>query len=155
MQLLKPTTLAPIFAFIGAILFVFFKAPGKRNIGQILVGFGVLFTGMFTMENAVAPLKDSPLFLKLFSSLQNPILGILAGALVTIAIQSSSASVGILQALSTTGAVTWGSAIPIILGQNIGTCSTPLIASIGCPPRVPKRAASFTFISISSALWFL
>ncbi len=140
LQLLKPTTIAPVFAFAGAILFVFLKTPSKRNIGQILIGFGILFTGMFTMESSVAPLKDSPLFLKLFASLENPILGIIAGALVTIAIQSSSASVGILQALSTTGVVTWGSAIPIILGQNIGTCSTPLIASIGAS-KGAKRAA--------------
>ena len=155
LQLLKPTPLAPIFAFIGAILFVFFKAPGKRNIGQILVGFGVLFTGMFTMENAVAPLKDSPLFLKLFSSLQNPILGILAGALVTIAIQSSSASVGILQALSTTGAVTWGSAIPIILGQNIGTCSTPLIASIGASKGAKRAAFVHLYFNIIGTVVFM
>ncbi len=155
LQLLKPTTLAPVFAFIGAILFVFFKAPGKRNIGQILVGFGVLFTGMFTMETAVAPLKDSPLFLELFSSLQNPILGVLAGMLVTIAIQSSSASVGILQALSTTGVVTWGSAIPIILGQNIGTCSTPLIASIGASKGAKRAAIVHLYFNIIGTLLFM
>lgn len=140
MKLLKPTTIAPVVAFIGAILYVFFKAPKRRNIGQILIGFGILFTGMASMETAVAPLRESQLFLSLFAKLQNPILGIIAGALVTVAIQSSSASVGILQALSTTGAVTWGSAIPIILGQNIGTCSTPLIASIGAS-KGAKRAA--------------
>lgn len=140
LQFLKPTTIAPVVAFVGAILYVFLKSPKKHNIGQILMGFGILFTGMSTMESAVAPLRESETFLMLFSKLQNPILGIIAGALVTVAIQSSSASVGILQALSTTGAVTWGSAIPIILGQNIGTCSTPLIASIGAS-KGAKRAA--------------
>ncbi len=111
--LLKPSTFSPIVAFIGAVLFVFFKSPKKRNIGQICMGFGILFTGMFTIEAGVSSLKDSPLFVQLFSSLENPILGVLAGTLVTVAIQSSSASVGILQALSSTGVVTWGSAIPI------------------------------------------
>ena len=89
LTMLKPSTFSPLVAFAGAILFVFFKSPKKRNIGQIMMGFGILFTGMFTMEAAVAPLKDSPFFVQLFSSLQNPILGVLAGALVTVAIQSS------------------------------------------------------------------
>ena len=140
MEFLKPSTIAPILAFVGAILFVFVKAPRKRNLGQILLGFGILFSGMFAMEAAVYPLRESEMFINFFTKLENPILGILAGTFVTIMIQSSSASVGILQALSTTGVVTWGSAIPIILGQNIGTCSTPLIASIGAS-KGAKRAA--------------
>ena len=140
LQILKPTTLAPAAAFIGALLFMFGKSIKRKNIGSILLGFGILFTGMFAMEQAVAPLRESPWFIELFSGLQNPFLGILAGTLVTAVIQSSSASVGILQALTVTGVVTWGSAIPIILGQNIGTCATGLIASSGAS-RSAKRVA--------------
>ena len=155
LTLLKPSTFSPVVAFAGAVLFVFMKDPKKRNIGQIFMGFGILFTGMFTMESAVAPLKDSPLFIQLFSQLQNPFLGVLAGALVTVAIQSSSASVGILQALSSTGVVTWGSAIPIILGQNIGTCSTPLIASIGSSTAAKRSAVVHLYFNIIGTALFL
>ena len=115
LQMLKPSTFAPIVAFAGAILFVFFKKPSKRNIGQILMGFGILFTGMLTMETAVAPLKDSAFFIRVFTTLENPLLGVLVGLLATVAIQSSSASVGVLQALSSTGVVTFGNAFPLSL----------------------------------------
>ena len=155
LTMLKPSTFSPIVAFVGAVLFVFFKSPKKRNIGQICMGFGILFTGLFTMENAVAPLKDSPLFVQLFTQLQNPVLGVLAGALVTVAIQSSSASVGILQALSSTGVVTWGSAIPIILGQNIGTCSTPLIASMGASTAAKRSAIVHLYFNVIGTAVFL
>lgn len=155
LSFVKPENLAPIVAFIGAILYVFIKAPKKRNIGQILMGFGLLFTGMTTMTTAVAPLQDSPLFIKLFTGLQNPLLGIIAGALVTVAIQSSSASVGILQALSSTGIVTWGSAIPIILGQNIGTCSTPLIASIGASKAAKRSAIVHLYFNVIGTVLFM
>ena len=155
LTLLKPSTFSPIVAFIGAVLFVFLKSPKKRNIGQICMGFGILFTGLFTMENAVAPLKDSPLFVQLFSQLENPILGVLAGALVTVAIQSSSASVGILQALSSTGVVTWGSAIPIILGQNIGTTSTSLLASIGTSTGAKRSAMVHVYFNLIGTAFFL
>lgn len=148
LQLLKPSTFAPVVAFIGAILFVFLKSPKKRNIGQIMMGFGILFTGMFTMERSVSALRDSELFVTLFTSLQNPILGVLAGTLVTVAIQSSSASVGILQALSSTGLVTWSSAIPIILGQNIGTCSTPLLASVGASKAAKRSAVVHLYFNV-------
>ena len=153
--LLKPSTFRPIVAFIGAVLFVFFKSPKKRNIGQICMGFGILFTGMFTIEAGVSSLKDSPLFVQLFSSLENPILGVLAGTLVTVAIQSSSASVGILQALSSTGVVTWGSAIPIILGQNIGTTSTSLLASIGTSTAARRSAMVHVYFNIIGTVIFL
>ena len=155
LTMLKPSTFSPIVAFVGAVLFVFLKSPKKRNIGQICMGFGILFTGLFTMENAVAPLKDSPLFVQLFTQLQNPVLGVLAGALVTVAIQSSSASVGILQALSSTGVVTWGSAIPIILGQNIGTCSTPLIASMGASTAAKRSAVVHLYFNVIGTAVFL
>ncbi len=142
LTMLKPSTLAPAVAFAGMILYLFVKNGKKKNIGQIMLGFGVLFSGMFAMEDAVRPLRESPLFEEMFSSLQNPLFGILAGALVTAAIQSSSASVGILQALTVTGIVTWSSAVPIILGQNIGTCVTGLLASIGAT-KAAKRVAFF------------
>lgn len=155
MEFCKPDTFAPLVAFAGAILYVFIKAPKKRNIGQIMMGFGLLFTGMGIMTSSVEPLRDSPLFIQLFTSLQNPILGVLAGMLVTIAIQSSSASVGILQALSSTGVVTWGSAIPIILGQNIGTCSTPLIASVGASKAAKRSAVVHLYFNVIGSLVFL
>ena len=155
MELCKPDTFAPLVAFIGAILFVFFKAPKKRNIGQIMVGFGLLFTGMGIMTTSVEPLRESALFIKLFTSLQNPVLGVLAGILVTVAIQSSSASVGILQALSSTGLVTWGSAIPIILGQNIGTCSTPLMASVGASKAAKRSAVVHLYFNVIGTLAFM
>lgn len=120
MTIIQPKTFSPVVAFVGMILYVFYKAPKKRNMGQIMMGFGILFTGMFQMESAVAGLRESELFVNLFTKLQNPVLGLLAGLAVTVAIQSSSASVGILQALSSTGVVTWGNAFPIILGTHIG-----------------------------------
>ncbi len=155
LQLLKPATIAPVFAFIGAFLFMFSERPRRRDIGQALVGFGVLFTGMFTMEDAVRPLRESELFVQLFSTLSNPILGVLAGALVTAVIQSSSASVGILQALSTTGIISWSTAIPIILGQNIGTCITPMMASIGANKAAKRSAFCHLYFNIIGTTVFL
>lgn len=155
LQLLKPSTFAPLVAFAGAVLFVFFKTQKKRNAGQIMMGFGMLFTGMQIMEQAVYPLRHSELFIKLFTQLQNPVLGVLAGILVTVAIQSSSASVGILQALSSTGVVTWSSAIPIILGQNIGTCSTPLMASVGASKGAKRSAVVHLYFNIIGTLVFM
>lgn len=155
MQLLKPSSFAPLVAFVAAVLIMFFKAPRKRNVGQILMGFGLLFIGMNTMTASVKPLSDSPLFAQLFTSLQNPVLGVLAGTLVTVAIQSSSASVGILQALSSTGLVTWGSAIPIILGQNIGTCSTPIIASMGASRAAKRSAVVHLYFNIIGTFVFM
>ncbi len=155
LRLLKPSTLAPALAFAGMLFYVFMKSAKKKNIGQILLGFGILFSGMFAMEGAVMPLRDSPLFVSWFSELQNPFLGILAGALVTALIQSSSASVGILQALTVTGAVTWGSAIPIILGQNIGTCATGLIASVGASKAAKRVAYCHLYFNIVGSLLFV
>ncbi len=153
--LLKPSTIAPVFACIGAFLFMFSESPKKRDIGQALVGFGVLFTGMFTMEDAVRPLRESELFVELFSSLENPILGVIAGALVTAAIQSSSASVGILQALASTGIISWSAAIPIILGQNIGTCITPMLASIGASKTAKRSAFSHLYFNVIGTTVFM
>lgn len=140
MTLIQPKTFSPVVAFIGCIFYVFMRNAKRKNIGQIMLGFGILFTGMNLMDTGVAPLRDSEMFQNLFLSMTNPILGILVGVLVTVAIQSSSASVGILQALSSTGLVTFGSAIPIILGAHIGTAFTPLL-TIGGSSKDGKRAA--------------
>lgn len=154
-QLLSPTNLAPMLLCVGAVLFVFLKSPRKRDWGQIAIGIGLLFTGMETMMAAVSGLQDSPLFARLFATLQNPILGLLAGALITVAVQSSTASVGILQALSSTGLVTWGSAIPIILGQNIGTTSTSLIASVGTSKAAKRTAMVHVYFNVIGSIVFM
>lgn len=139
-SLLKPSSFTPILALIGIILYMFLKSSKKKDLGQILLGFAILMFGMETMSGAVSPLKDVPEFQEILLMFSNPILGVLAGAILTAIIQSSSASVGILQALSSTGQITFGTAIPIILGQNIGTCVTALISSIGAN-KGAKRAA--------------
>ena len=140
LTLVQPKTFSPVVAFIGCILYVFVRNAKKKNIGQILLGFGILFTGMNLMDTGVSPLKESAFFQNLFVSMTNPILGVLVGLVVTVLIQSSSASVGILQALSSTGLVTFGSAIPVILGAHIGTAFTPLL-TIGGSSKDGKRAA--------------
>ncbi len=146
LTMLKPSTFSPIAA--GAVLFVFLKSPKKRNIGQICMGFGILFTGLFTMENAAAPLKDSSL-VQLFTQLQNPVLGVLVGALVTVAIQSSSASVGILQALS--GPVpTWAAPSPSSWARTSAPAPRRSSPPWARPPR-QNAAPSCTFTSTSSA----
>ncbi|MEG0894793.1 MAG: Na/Pi symporter, partial [Oscillospiraceae bacterium] len=118
LKLFKPTTLAPIIAIIGIIILMTAKKNKRKIVGEIMLGFGVLFNGMFIMTDAVAPLSNSPVFRQLFATLSNPLLGILAGVLVTAVIQSSSASVGILQAIASSGAITYSAAFPIIMGQN-------------------------------------
>ena len=130
-SLLKPTSFTPILAIIGVMINMISKNEKKKNIGSILLGFSVLMFGMDSMSTAVAPLKDVPEFTQILTMFKNPILGVLAGAILTAIIQSSSASVGILQALSMTGSISVAAAFPIILGQNIGTCVTALISSIG------------------------
>ena len=129
--MLKPTSFTPILALIGIIFYLFLKDSKKKDSGLILLGFSVLIFGMDYMTSAVKPLASVPEFQQILLLFSNPILGVLAGALLTAVIQSSSASVGILQALSSTGQVTFGTAFPIILGQNIGTCVTALISSVG------------------------
>ncbi len=130
-QLCKPANFTPVLALIGIVFTMAAKSDSKKNIGNILLGFAVLMFGMETMSAAVEPLKDVEAFTNILTMFQNPILGVLAGAVLTAVIQSSSASVGILQALSSTGKITFGAAIPIIMGQNIGTCVTALISCIG------------------------
>ncbi len=140
MTLIQPKTFAPVVAFIGMVFYVFLKNAKRKNIGQILLGFGILFTGMSLMDTGVAPLKESAAFQQLFVTISNPFLGLLVGLVATVLIQSSSASVGILQALTSTGLVTFGSAIPIILGAHIGTAFTPLL-TVGGSSKDGKRAA--------------
>ena len=139
-QMLKPTSFSPILALIGVVFYVFCKDGKKKDTGMILLGFATLMFGMDTMSGAVSSLRDETWFQNMFIMFQNPILGVLAGAVLTGIIQSSSASVGILQALSTTGQITMGAAIPIIMGQNIGTCATALLSSVGTNKNA-RRAA--------------
>ena len=153
-QLLKPTSFTPILALIGIIFTMFSKSQKKKDTGVILLGFATLMFGMDTMSAAVSGLKDVPAFQQLFVTFSNPILGVLAGAILTAIIQSSSASVGILQALSATGAVSMGAAIPIIMGQNIGTCITAILSSFGTNKNA-KRAAlvHLSFNVIGTIVW--
>ena len=139
-KLLKPTSFTPILALIGIINYLFCKNDKKKDTGLILLGFATLMFGMDTMSGAVAGLKDVPAFTNLFLAFKNPVLGVLAGAVLTGIIQSSSASVGILQALAVTGQVSYAAAIPIIMGQNIGTCVTAMLSSIGTNKNA-RRAA--------------
>ena len=139
-QLLKPASFTPVLALIGIIFYMFCKDTRKKDTGLILLGFTTLMFGMETMSGAVAGLRDVPAFANLFLAFTNPLLGVLVGALVTAVLQSSSASVGILQALSVTGGVSYAAAIPIIMGQNIGTCVTALLSSVGTNKNA-RRAA--------------
>lgn len=155
LMLLKPTTLAPVVGIIGILMVMAGKKQKYKTLGEILLGFCILFTGMFNMEAAVSPLSESPEFANLFASFSNPVIGVLVGAGVTAIIQSSSASIGILQALSSTGIITWSSAIPIILGQNIGTCITPILASIGASKNAKRTAAVHLSFNIIGTCVFL
>jgi phosphate:Na+ symporter len=141
MKMLKPTNFAPIVALIGIILIMVSRRSRRKDIGGVMVGFSVLMYGMQLMSEAVSPLGDMPGFTSMLTAFQNPILGVIVGAVFTGLIQSSAASVGILQALALTGAISFGMAIPIIMGQNIGTCVTALLSSIGVN-RSAKRVAA-------------
>ena len=154
LQLLKPTSFTPILALIGIGFYMFTKSAKKKDIGMILLGFATLMFGMDTMTDSVAGLKEVPEFQQLFIMFKNPILGVLAGAILTGIIQSSSASVGILQALAATGAVSYGAAIPIIMGQNIGTCVTALISSVGTAKNARRAAlVHLSFNIIGTVIW--
>ena len=155
LKLLKPSSFSPILALIGIILLMFCKSEKKKNIGTILIGFAILMTGMDQMSAAVKPLKDVPEFTNILLMFSNPILGMLAGLVLTAVIQSSSASVGILQALCVTGAVPFGTALPIIMGQNIGTCVTAIISSIGTSKNAKRAAAVHLFFNIIGTAVFM
>ena len=153
-QLLKPTSFTPVLALIGVVFYVFLKDGKKKDTGMILLGFATLMFGMDTMSDAVSGLKDVPQFQQLFLMFQNPILGTLAGAVLTAIIQSSSASVGILQALAVTGSVSYGAAIPIIMGQNIGTCITAMLSGVGATKNAKRTAlVHLSFNVIGTAVW--
>ncbi len=155
-QLLKPANFAPIFAVVGVILTMFLKKKKSHDVAGILIGFGILMAGMETMSGAVEPLADMPWFQNMFILFQNnPILGVLVGALLTGIIQSSSASVGILQALSLSGGITFNAAVPIILGQNIGTCITALLSCVGTKTDAKRAAVVHFFIKIIGTILFL
>lgn len=154
LKLLKPDSFTPVLALVGILFTMFSKSNKKKDMGTILLGFAVLMQGMSTMSDSVSGLADVPAFRNIFLMFENPILGVLAGAVLTAIIQSSSASVGILQALSATGAVSMGAAIPIIMGQNIGTCITAILSSFGTN-RNAKRTAMvhLSFNVIGTIVW--
>lgn len=147
-SMLKPSSFAPILALIGIVLIMFFKSDKKKTVGNILLGFALLMLGMTSMSDAVEGLKDVPEFTSILTKFTNPILGVLAGIILTTVMQSSSASVGVLQALSSTGAVTVSAAFPIILGQNIGSCTTVLISSIGTSKNAKRTAGAHLVFNV-------
>lgn len=155
LKLLSPTTLAPFIAAVGLIIFMLSKKDSGKTIGEILIGVGILFTGMNSLTEAVSPLSELQAFRDLFATLKNPILGIIVGAVVTILLQSSSASVGILQTISTTGVLTFSAAFPIIMGQNIGTCVTPIISAVGAGKNAKRAAAVHLYFNIIGTILFL
>lgn len=154
-NLLKPSSFSPILALIGIILYTMAKSDKKKDVGEIMLGFAVLMFGMESMSGAVEPLADVPEFTSILTMFHNPILGVLVGAILTAVIQSSSASVGILQALSVTGAFTFGSAIPIIMGQNIGTCVTAMISSVGGNRGAKRTAFVHLYFNIIGTIAFM
>lgn len=153
--LLKPTVIAPFIAAVGIIIFMVNKKENSKTLGEILLGVGILFTGMNSLTDAVSPLSEFQVFRDLFAALKNPILGIIVGALVTVLLQSSSASVGILQIISKTGALTFSAAFPIIMGQNIGTCVTPIISAVGAGKNAKRAAAVHLYFNIIGTVAFL
>ena len=155
LMFLKPSFLGPILAAAGILFYMFIKGGHKKTIGQIVLGLGLLFIGMETLEAAVSPLQDLPEFQSLFVAFANPFLGVLVGAVVTALIQSSSASVGILQAISSTGVVTFNIAIPLIMGQNIGTCVTALLSSVGASKNAKRTAMIHLSFNIIGTVFFL
>ncbi len=154
-KMLKPSSFSPILAIIGVVMLLFSKRDKRKDIGTILISFAVLMFGMEMMSSAVAPLKDVPEFTKFFTMFSNPVLGLIVGAVLTAIIQSSSASVGILQALCSTGAINYASALPIILGQNIGTCVTALISGIGASKNAKRAAFVHLYFNIIGTVIFM
>lgn len=154
-DLIKPTNFSAILAIAGIILIMFSKRSRKKNIGNILMGVAILFTGMNTMRAAVEPLAGLDIFKKIFEMLQNPLLGVLAGAIVTVCTQSSAASVGILQAISGSGAIVFASAFPIIMGTNIGTCVTPMLSSLNSSKNAKRAGLLHFYFNLIGTILFL
>ena len=155
LQLLKPSSFSPVLAVIGVSLLMFSKKEKKKEAGTILAGFAILMTGMETMSGAVKPLAQMDGFTRIFTLFSNPVLGMLAGALLTAVLMSSSASVGILQALCSTGVVTYSAAIPIIMGQNIGTCVTALLSAIGAGRNAKRAGAVHLYFNVIGTALFM
>ncbi len=154
-QLCKPSNFSPILALIGVAFIMFSKSEKKKNAAMIMIGFAILMTGMDTMSVAVKPLRDVPEFTSILTRFSNPLLGLLAGMILTAVIQSSSASVGILQALCASGAVGYSAAIPIIMGQNIGTCVTAMISSVGANKNARRAALIHLYFNIIGTAVFM
>lgn len=154
-KLLKPTSFSPVLALIGIIFLLFCKSEKKKDVGSILIGFAILMFGMESMSSAVAPLKDVPQFTGMLTMFSQPVLGMMVGALLTAVIQSSSASVGILQALCMTGAVNYGTVLPIIMGQNIGTCVTAMISSVGASKNARRTAFVHLYFNLIGTVIFM
>lgn len=154
-QLLKPSSFSPVLAIIGVSLISFSKKDRRKDVGSIMAGFAILMIGMDTMSNAVKPLADIPEFGRVLTMFSNPILGMLAGLVLTAVIQSSSASVGILQALCKTGSVGYATAIPVIMGQNIGTCITAMISSVGASKDARRAALLHLYYNILKTSLFM
>ncbi|WP_303857631.1 Na/Pi cotransporter family protein [Aminicella lysinilytica] len=154
-KMLKPESFSPIMALIGVIMMMTCKTSKKRDIGNIMVGFAILMYGMQFMSNSVSPLADSPKFESILTAFNNPLLGVLTGLVVTAVIQSSAASIGMLQALSMTGGITCGMAIPIVMGQNIGTCATALISSIGVNRNAKRVAVIHILFNVIGTVVFM
>ena len=152
MNLLKPSSFAPVLAVIGVFLLMFSKNEKRNNVGGILAGFGILMMGMEFMSDSMSGLAESEKFVSVFTKFSNPVLGILVGMVLTAVIQSSSASVGILQALALSGSVSFATAFPIILGQNIGTCITALISSIGTSKNAKRTAVVHLYFNVIGVL---
>ncbi len=155
LQLLKPSSFAPMLACVGAFIYLFTKKSKVKNISGIFIGLGILFYGMTAMEEVFLPLRESAKFQSFFTSFENPLIGILTGLLITALIQSSSASVGILQALSATGTIKFSTAFPIIIGQNLGKCMTIILGSIGAGKKAKRVALSYLLFNIFGALMFV
>lgn len=154
-RLLKPTSFSPVLALIGVCFLMFSKKEKKKDAGTIMIGFAILMTGMETMSGAVKPLADVPEFTGILTMFSNPVLGMIAGAVLTAIIQSSSASVGILQALCATGAVNFSTALPIIMGQNIGTCVTAMLSGIGASKNARRAALVHLYFNIIGTVVFM
>ena len=147
-RLLKPESFSPILALIGVVMIMASKSNRRKNVGSVLIGFAILMFGMEVMKNAMAPMADMPQFTSILTAFQNPILGVIVGTVVTAVIQSSAASIGILQALSMVGGLTYGMAVPIIMGQNIGTCVSAMLSSIGVNTNAKRVAAVHVLFNI-------
>ncbi len=154
-KLLKPSSFSPVLALIGVVLVMFIKNTKKNDVGMILIGFAVLMFGMDTMSSAVKPLADVPEFTSLFTAFENPFLGMIVGTILTAVIQSSSASVGILQAMCATGSVSVGAALPVIMGQNIGTCVTALLSGVGANKNARRASLVHLYFNLVGTFVFM